>query len=258
MNITEDGRRYLSASHTRGARPFHYRWLLPKLLGENVERWKWCTRVSLALLAPLAWWYTGSPWMMACLLLPWGTFLWRHPVLVDAPAMALALSAACIFPHCWPLALAIVLVSSMVKEQTPLFAAAFAWHPLLLLGLLPAAIRHLQKPGEDVLGPEIAYVLAHPLIAARQARAENGGEWRNPYVLLLPWGGLLVGPLAMTPQLFVALALSYGLLVMVSDRTRIFQWAWPALALAAVHAAPAWLPLVALSIVFNPYQGVET
>jgi hypothetical protein len=143
----------------------------------------------------------------------------------------------------------------MVKEQAPIFAAAFAWHPLLLVGLLPAAIRHLQKPGEDILGPDIGYLLAHPIIAARQARV---GEWRDPYVLLLPWGGLLIGLTAMSWQLFTALALSYGLLLMVTDRTRIYQWAWPALALATVNAAPEWLPLVAVSLVFNPFQGVET
>jgi hypothetical protein len=254
VNITEDGQRYLAMSDRRVARPFHLRWLLPLICGTDLQRWTYTTRSSVLALAPLAWWYTGSVWMAACVLLPGVWFNWSHPVLVDATGMALALLSACLWPVCWPLALAVVLVGASVRETVPVWAAVFAWHPLLLIGLLAVGVRWLQRPGSDVCGPEIEWMLAHPIQSAKAAHAH---QWRNPFVMLLPWAGLLAGLGAMTWPLAVAIGLAYGQLLIATDTTRLFQWAWPALALACVHAAPAWLPLVAVSVVFNPWQGGE-
>jgi hypothetical protein len=65
------------------------------------------------------------------------------------------------------------------------------------------------------------------------------------------WGGVL--------QLAVALACAYLPLLIATDSVRIYQWAAPVLALACVTVLPFWaIPLVALSIVVNPWRGPGT
>lgn len=249
--ITEDGHRYIAMSDRRVARPFHLRWLLPKVCGRNLTRWTWVTRCSVLALGPLAWWYTGSPWMAAGVLLPGVMFNWRHPVLVDATGMMFALAAACLWPVCPPAALVCAAVGACVRETVPVWAAVFAWHPLLLAGLLPVAVRWLIKPGEDVLGPQIATMLAHPVHSARDA---HRGQWQDWQVMLAPWGGLLLALGWLTPRAAVALCLAYGQMLIATDTTRLYQWCWPALAACVPHQIA---PVAAAGIVFNPWQGNE-
>lgn len=250
MTVTPDGHRYLTLTETRVPRPFHFRWLIPTICRQSPLRWKVSTYLSVAALAPLAWWYTGSPWMAVCVWLPGIQFNWRHPVLVDAPGMALALLAAVLWPVCWPVAVAVVLVAGMVRETAPVWSAVYAWNPLLLVGLVPVAIRALQRPGPDPCGRDAD--LAHPI---RSSVAAHRNRWLDPYAMVTPWGPLVVSVLALTPQLAVALAAGYAQLLVATDSVRLFQWAWPPVALAVVHVAPAWLPLIAVGIVFNPWKG---
>ena len=106
MSLTPDGVRYLAASSQRVARPFHLRWLLPRLLGADSRRWQYVTRASVLAIGLLTALYAHSVWMVAVIALPGLWFNWRHPVLVDAPAMALALAAAVLWPIYWPAAIA--------------------------------------------------------------------------------------------------------------------------------------------------------
>ena len=54
----------------------------------------------------------------------------------------------------------------------------------------------------------------------------------------------------------VAVGLGYSQLLVATDAVRLYQWAAPVLALAAVAAVPAWaLPIVALTVIFNPWKG---
>ena len=251
--LTPDGARYLAASHQRVARPFHLRWLLPTVLGDNQRRWEYCTRLSVLAIGVLCGLYTHSVWMAAVCALPGITFNWRHPVLVDAPAMATALAAAVVFPHCWPAAVALALLSGTIRETAPVWAAIYAWNPLLLVGLLPVAARAVQRQGDDVLDSQNAWILAHPFKASQ---AFHLGQWSSWQIMVAPWATLVASVAGLTTQLIVALAAGYGQLLIATDSVRLYQWAAPVLALACVHMLPSWaLPLVALSIIFNPFRG---
>ena len=250
MSLTPDGARYLAMRYERVARPFHLRWLVPLLCGTDRLRWEVASRGAVVVLAGLAWWYTGSPWMAVCALLPGVWFNWSHPVLVDAPAMTVALLAACVWPVCWPAAVILAVVAGCIRETAPVWAAIYAWHPLLLAGLVPVAVRWLMRAGTDPVGYDDA--LAHPVRYSRRAHA---GRWLDPFLMVTPWGPLVLGLAAPTPQLGLALAAGYGQLAVATDSVRLYQWAWPVLAAACVTVAPEWLPLVALGVAFNPWKG---
>jgi hypothetical protein len=150
--------------------------------------------------------------------------------------MALALLTACLWPVCWPLAILVVLIAGMTRETSPIWAAIWAWHPVLLIGLVPVLIRQLTyTPGPD---PEFQWYLDHPLKAGIQA---HRGIWNAARWMLTPWAGLVLGVAVLDPwtmnsaRLLVALAFGYGQLLLAVD-------------------TPQWLPLIALSIIYNPWK----
>jgi len=191
---------------------------------------------------------------MACVaFLPGIAFSVRHPVLVDAFGMALALGAALMLSVCWPIAIVLALLAGCTRETAPIWAAVYAWNPLLLVGLVPVGVRWLMRSGPDVLDPKNAWILEHPIKASIEFHA---GRWTDPLLMVLPWGGLLAGITAFTVQTLVAVGLGYSQLLVATDAVRLYQWAAPVLALAAVAAVPAWaLPIVALTVIFNPWKG---
>ena len=251
--LTPDGARYVAMADRRVARPFHLRWLQPKICGTSERRWQIVTRGSIVALAVLIALYTRSPWMAACAFLPGIAFSWRHPVLVDPLGMALALGSALLLPICWPAAIVLACIAGMTRETAPVWAAVYAFNPLLLVGLVPVAIRWLMRQGPDVLDEQNAWILAHPFKAALIFHTQR---WQDPLLMVTPWGGLIAGLAALTPQLGLALALGYGQLLVATDSVRLYQWAAPVMALATVAALPAWaIPFAALAIVFNPKRG---
>lgn len=251
--LTPDGARYIASVDQRVARPFHLRWLLPKLLGRRGRWWLWCSRLSIVAIGVLSAIYAHSPWMACVAFLPGIAFSWRYPVLVDAAGMAAALGAAVLWPHCWPAAIAVVLVAGCVRETAPVWAAVYCWNPVMLIGLVPVAIRALQRQGTDVLDEENAWILRHPVAASRKYHA---GLWLDWQTMVAPWGGLIVAAGSLSAQLGAALAAGYGQLLVATDSVRLYQWAAPVVALAAVRAVPGWaLPFVALAVVFNPWKG---
>lgn len=253
MSLTPDGVRYFAAASQRVARPFHLRWLLPRLLGADSRRWQYVTRFSVLAIGALTAVYAHSVWMVAVIALPGIWFNWRHPVLVDAPAMALALAAAVLWPICWPAAIALVLIAGCVRETAPVWSAVYAWQPWLLIGLVPVAVRWLMRQGHDVLDAENAWIIAHPVQASRKY---HRGLWVDAGTMLTPWGGLVAAVAFLDARLEVAIVLAYGQLLAATDSVRLYQWAAPVLALRCVDGLPSWaLPLVALSLLFNPWKG---
>jgi hypothetical protein len=218
--------------------------------------------VSLAALLPLGFWYAGGGWQgLFVAAVPVGLGgIWRfnhtYPVLVDIPAMVCALLAACLTMNgLWWAAIPVVLVAGMVKETSPVFAAAFAWNPILLVGLLAPAVRHLQRDGEDVLDAENAWILAHPFRAARKYhRHDQFGSY------VIPWGVAIIGLAALDVQLGAVLCLAYAQLLVATDTTRLYQWAWPTLAVAAAGVVPAvWLlPLAVVHLGYGYPPKVAT
>lgn len=266
MIVSPDGRRYLAiAEKRRVAVPFHFRWLIPTLCGLSGTRWIVSTVGSLIALAGLTAWFAGlsglSGWQLAAaallaLTLPGVRKInLRYPVLIDAPAMALAVLAACLsIAGWWPAAIVVAIVAGMTKETGPLFAALFAWNPFLLAGLVaPLARRLIVKPGEDVLDDHNRWVLEHPFAASWSYHKDR---LLDPLLWLAPWGVLLAGLTAMNLQLAVTLAVAYALTSVATDTVRIYQWAFPVLLVAALTVIPEELLVLAVAAnLFNPWAG---
>lgn len=245
--------------------PFHVRWLVPRLCGLSAPRWLAMTFGSLVAIAGLSAWFVGlsglGKWqIVAAPLLVLGLpgivrINVRYPVLVDAPAIMLALLAACLtLAGWWPIAVLVVLVAGMVKETAPIYAALYAWNPILLVGLaVPLLRRLIFKPGDDVLDEHNAWVLSHPLAASWRYHKDRLSD---PLLWVAPWGVLLAGLAAMNLQLAVTLAVAYLLTAVATDTVRIYQWAFPVLLVAALGVIPVeFLALAVVAHLFNPWGG---
>lgn len=258
MTLTPDGVRYIAASEQRVARPFHFRWLLPKLCGQDEKRWQIARTVALVGLLPAAFWYAdGGVRGLFVAALAVGcsgiwAFNWRFPVLVDAPAMTAALVAAgAAYHHIWWLAILCALLAGAIKETGPIFAACWAWNPLLLVGLVVPAVRALQRSGPDMLDRENAWVLSHPFRASLKYHRETP---RSLWVL--PWGACLCGLSILSWPLATALAIAYGQCLVATDTVRLYQWAYPPLAVAAARSVdPHWWPVLLAVHLVNPFAG---
>lgn len=264
MNVTPDGRRYLAlAAGERIARPFWLRWFIPWLCGTEARRWYWTAQLSTAGLALTAVWWTelhGLDWqyqLAAPFLVIGLAGVWRfnrtYPILVDAPAMLLALLAACFLEAgWWPLAVVTAVVAGATKETAPIFAAAWSG-PLLLIGLIPPLVRYCMKAGPDVLDDRNAWILQHPVQAARQFHAGRWDDWR---LMVAPWGVLIAALWQPDWRLALVLVLAYGQLLVATDTVRLYQWAWPTVLVACLGVLPA--ELLALAVVLhlvNPWKG---
>lgn len=195
MRLSTDGYRYLWMAEGKSqAIPYHFRWLLPRLLGSEVTRWAWLTEISVlatTLLLAVYCILQGVEPVRAVLIalmflhLPQVQGFWRqYPVLTDMPGMALSLLTAIIpGPWCIPIAL----LSGCVREASPVFAAMYAWSPWPLVGLAAPALRLLWKPGTET-DPRVAALLAHPWKTSWERNKAFYLNWRT---MLIPWGGFL-------------------------------------------------------------------
>lgn len=257
--LTPDGLRYVAmAEGRRVPRPFHFRWLLPRLCGVGQTNWRAVQVATTVGLIPAGWWYGGFGWRglfvglsVVGLAGVWNV-AWRFPVLVDAPAMCVALIAAAVLPTSVPAAVLVACVAGMMKESAPLFAALWAWSPWPLVALLFPALRACQRPGDDVLDAENAWILRHPWRASRKCHA---GQWFDTQLWVAPWGALLAGVTA-TPQTIITLVAAYGQTLIATDTVRLYMWAWPVLAAGAADRIPtSWLLPVLLIHLANPAKG---
>ena len=253
MTIGPDAWRYLAlARGERVVRPFHLRWLLPAVCGESLRRWqavRWCSwalaaggmvAVSPSLrglaAAVLLISLPGAQGPPVC-----------NPVGVDLPAMALGIWAWAALEHgLWPVAVALIVLAGCVKESAPIFAALWAWHPVLLVGLIPVGIRALtSRPGVDRLteqNPTLRQVHEHPFITAWLAHRE---QWRDAWIMVAPWGACLAALYQPAWPIVAVLIVAHLQLLVATDTVRLTHTAaGPAVALAAAQVIPlAWLPL---------------
>lgn len=256
--VSPDGLRYLAMARGETMpRPFLFRWLAPALLGSNPDaRWSRAARFSFGACCVLGALYCWNVW---ALLVPFGlaglTVQVRAPVLVDLHAMALALASAVLAMNGWWIpSIFVALIAGFTKETSPIFAAAWAWSPWPLLGLIGPICRAVVKPGDDV--PQCrqglaAEALTHPLRTALHVHRSQPFAW-----WVLPWGALIVGLASFDLQLAVVLLLAYGQCVVATDLVRLYQWAWPTLALASFDAVPrAWWPVLVVAHLASPHKG---
>jgi hypothetical protein len=233
---------------------YHARWLLPKVLGTNVHLWQAATWTSLIMTAMVLAGMAGTP-VAGILFVGLPIFRWPSifPVLADAPAFlytALAVWAATTGGYGFWVAIVMVLIGGCIKEQVPVFAAAAAWEPWLLLGLIPLGIRMVFFR-QAMLQPRWA---TNPFKYAREVHVKIMFDAKE---LILPWGACLVCLLATpSPELILSMALAYGMLFFASDVTRNYGWAFIPVCLgAALVIPPAWALPVLIAHLFNPWRG---
>ncbi len=243
------------ASGSPVPRPFNLRFLGPFLCRTDENNWRTFAIFGAALAAMSTGvlcpdWKTGLAAAVMLLALPSTRFNLKHPILVDLPALGLATWAAALAHHniLW-LAIPIAVFAGLTKETAPVFAAAFALNPWLLVGLVgPAVMFFANKPGPDPV-PGLAWIQEHPFKA--------GWEFHKGLYLsgmmLAPWGGAIIGLANLDWAAATALVLGYGQLVVATDTVRLYQWAAPALLVCAVTAVPpVWLPVLVAWTIWNP------
>lgn len=258
LNITPDGVRYLDRVNLPS--PFHLRWLIPWLCRDESTRWTAAAWFGFAGLVfgtwALAGGWAGIAAAALVAVLPSVRFGLTHRVLVDLPALGLATLSAAAMVHGWTAAaLVLVVLAGLSKESAPIFAALFAWHPVLLLGMVaPMMVDALRVRGEDRLGEHHAWILAHPVQASRQY---HPGWWSSfDPRLVFPWGACVVALAAPSWQLAAVLIVAYAQVLVATDTVRLYQWAAPVVALAAVSAVPwQWWPVLIVVTAFNPMRG---
>lgn len=270
VQLGPDAHRYLIAAQGRPvARPFHLRWLLPAVCGTDLRRWAAAWVASWPVLGGgmlwLAWdlgWQRAVFAAAVTVTLPGviGPKVTR-PVGVDLPAMALGVMAAAAAVHgWWWLAITLVVWAGMVKETAPIFAALWAWHPLLLIGLAaPALVSLVRRPGMDELtgSPELREIHDHPIRTAWTYRRDRG--WLlAPALWLHPFGVTLAGFVAMSAQAAVTVAVAATQCAVATDTTRLLATgAGPVLAIGAATWLPTEvLPLAVVLHVFWPVQRI--
>lgn len=266
--LSPDGARYREMA--QGAvlpRPFRDRWLLPWALGAEPLVWRITTCIALVGIVVVtgAWahalhdsWVAAAAAALVIAQCPGVIDVHvRLPVLVDPVAMLLALDSAYLAWSGRPLAaVAVALVAGAAKETAPVFAAAWSLSPWPLVGLAaPLVTRVLLRSGEDLDQYRVGVAgeaLRHPW---RTSVAVEANRWRSFERWAGPWGVGLVG--FFWPGAWLALAVGYAQCALATDRTRLYQWAAPSVALgvAAYVHDPSWLvPLAALAL-WRPWPG---
>lgn len=259
VRVSPDGIKYAAMGRGEAVPdPFRLRVLMPLLCGDHARRWVWMRTLCLIAIGPLSCLYLaqrGAPW--AAGLAVYGlagvtTIAWRLPILVDLPAMVLTLAGVCALSlgNVWLTILAgvFLLLAAYTKESTPIFAAAWAWNPWPLVFLAVPAVLAWWQPKAETNEPP----LTHPW---RTAWATHRPILADGATLLLPWGQLLVAVLALSWPLVVTVALAYAQLARSTDRTRLYQWAFPPVLATAAVVWPWSIPLFVAAAIFNPWKG---
>lgn len=257
IRVSPDGHRLRALARGEPQpHPFHLRWFLPWLLGANPTGWIWTSRLAMAACSVLAGVYCHA-WQAALIPITLSglNLNLRLPVLVDLPAMTVALAAAVCAQHgWWPAAIALSLAAGMTKETAPVFASLWAWNPILLLGLAAPAVRLLWKPGIDQSEGPMADALTHPWRTSQDA---HRGQWANPLLWLTPWGVLLIGVGHPTWQLALAALAAYGQCLFATDSVRLWIWCWPVVLARTFEVTPRrdWFLLAVVAVAVMPYGG---
>lgn len=254
-----DAARYwLGAGGENLARPFHLRWLLPKLCGQSMRRWwavwalSWPVAAGGMFVLARTWGLDQNRSLLAVVLCVGLAGLWGpavvRPVGVDLPALAVGVWAAAAF-HAgwWPAGLVLVVIAATIKESSPVFVAIWAWHPLALSALAAVALRALvAHPSIDPVTAmqPMRDIYDHPFRTAIRAR-----PWRSARVMVAPWMVCLAA--LYRPSLWVAtaLAVAYSQLLVATDTVRLVHTAaGPVAAIAAAAVIPeGWFVVAAIA-----------
>lgn len=262
-NLGPDAQRYLMlASGAKVTRPFHLRWMIPRICGRDLHRW-WISYCSawVLLAISMAWFaiqHDLTGWQIVAavgLLLGLPGILGPKvsiPVQVDLPATALTLCAVCCIGTdqvAIKVAGFVVLAfAAACRETAPVFAALWAWSVWPLALLIVPALSHVLHPRADKMNnPELDWITAHPVRAGIQYHL---GRWRDAKLLLLPWGLCIFGLYDAGTWVLVVVLVAYAQLLVATDSVRLYQHgAGPVLALMAATIIP--VPWVVIALAFH-------
>lgn len=223
-----DGDRYTSGRAQ--PYPFHRRWCgwPPRLLRVV----SWACLVGLGVMMGS---WKGS---LLLLTLPGAWFIATHPTTVDAPSMLLALGGASLFPEHPYAACLLSCLSGFIHERGPVFAALYAAHPLLLVGLVASGWWR-KAAGADKDKP-----VGRGLMASIQAHRKYTDflDWKvNLFSLrgLVPFAAFY----GVSPAAWLTLAVAWASRLVGTDAARFLFWAAPVL-VRELPDVPAWLVLV--------------
>ena len=193
-----------------------------------------------------AWWQSVFA-VVLFLMLPWVRFCWKAPILVDMPALACAVVAAIALPYSLTAALALAFVGAYASERVPVWAAIFAWNPILLLALVVPLFNLIfwRAPAAKDSDPH-ADTLRHPL---RTGINWHRGMWNDATVMIAPWGVCVIAALSPSLWLLTAIVAGYAQLLLATDTVRLYQQAAPVVCVSAAVAVPAsfaWATVPAL------------
>ena len=243
-SITPDGKALMSRPRPE---PFHLRWLLPTVLRGNVRAWEAVSYASLCVAAAL---FPGPLWACALFVsLPWFRCMAQAPVLVDAPAFALALSLRRLTV---PAAVGTAYVLGLISERAPIFAALFASSSDGATAAL-YAVSGLSATATVWKFVESAPRRGDGAWKTGHKRAMRFSSFRE---MVLPWGAGAAALLApdWTTLEVLTVAVAYGQLLVAWDNSRLYQWAAPVVLPKAIGVVPArWRVLAVVVTWANPY-----
>ena len=223
-----DGRRY--TSKRLQPYPFHRRFCA----------WPETLLTILSVVSVFTLGALMGTWQKALLLttLPGAWFCVTRPTTVDAPSMLLAYCASLAFPLNPYVAVILAMCSGVIHERGPVFAALYAWHPLLLLGLVGVQWWKKAAPADSDL--RVGRGLWHSLIVHRQDH--DWLSFKQSAVALrgLPLIAVYYG--VSTPA-WIALGLAWVSRIVGSDLGRFVFWAAPAV-VRDLPELPAWVVLL--------------
>jgi hypothetical protein len=128
------------------------------------------------------------------------------------------------------------LLSGFVHERGPVFAALYAWNPVLLLGLL--AVMWWRKAAPRDADPYVGLPTLGATIRA-QKRMQDYIDWKSwiyPTKAIVPLAAMEHVP----PMGWVALGIATVTRLFGTDNSRYVLWGVPPV-LAAIPDAPLWL-----------------
>ncbi len=223
-----DGNRYTSG--VAQPYPFHRRWC-----GWSKRALQITSLGSLLMLGTLM-----GDWKHALVFgtLPGFWFIATRPTTVDGPAMLLALAASMLFPGHPVLAVALSCLSGWIHERGPVFAALYAWNPILLVGLL--AVGWWRKPAVHDGDIRVGRGFRWSLYIHRQDH-----DWLNWEQTAFALRGLplFAAGYGVSPGAWVTLGVAWASRLVGSDLGRFVFWAAPVL-VRDLPELPAWMVLL--------------
>lgn len=224
-----DGDRYTSCAPQ--PKPFHRRF----------HHWPASALAVSTLISAVFLSASLGSWQAAAMFatLPGVAFCVVNCTTVDLPALALAWGSALLWPGHPFASVGVSLLSGVIHERGPVFAAVYAFSPWPLLGLL--AVQWWQRPAPVTIKNDSDRFVGHSLPGAvkahRGARDLLGTEGLLWSLRGVPFAAAWLG---LPPAAWCGFALSAVSRLVSTDAGRAMVWAAPPM-LAAMPEIPPWV-----------------